>query len=132
MSQFPLGFKGCYNCGGTDHFSTRECPAVINGDFNKSKFFKEMWLHKPHTKISNYDKNRATSRNSEDPNFARLSILNTHGSHDKHNSTFNSNYTHPCHQNQHQHQHQDTNRNPNPNQNQYCTQNQHQHQNNSL
>ena len=129
MSRFPLGFKGCYNCGGTDHFSTREFPPAMNGKFNKSEFFKEMWLHKPHTKISNYDKNRATSRNSENPNFSRSSILNTHGNHDKHNSTFNSNYTHPRHQNQHQHQNQNANRNPNPNQNQSCTQNQHQNQN---
>ena len=26
LSRFPLGFRGCYNCGKSDHFSTKNCP----------------------------------------------------------------------------------------------------------
>ena len=50
LSRFPVDFKGCFNCGQTDHFSTRNCAAANNGDFNKQMFFNEMWAHKPHTK----------------------------------------------------------------------------------
>ena len=39
-SPFPLGFKGCYHCGDTAHFSTSECSAVQNGNFNKKGFFR--------------------------------------------------------------------------------------------
>ena len=54
LSRFPLGFRGCYYCGNTDHFRTRDCPAAKNGNFNKMQFFQEMWLHKPHTKKHDY------------------------------------------------------------------------------
>ena len=42
LSRFPLGFRGCYYCGNTDHFRTRDCPAAKNGNFNKMQFFQEM------------------------------------------------------------------------------------------
>ena len=50
LSRFPLGFRGCYNCGQTDHRSTKECPLAQRGIFDKKTFFSEMWAHKPHTK----------------------------------------------------------------------------------
>ena len=50
LSWFPVGFRGCFNCGKNDHFSTKFCPAANAGDLNIAKFFNEMWAHKPHTK----------------------------------------------------------------------------------
>ena len=50
LSRFPVDFKGCFNCGQTDHWQIKSCPAANNGKFNKTMFFNEMWAHKPHTK----------------------------------------------------------------------------------
>ena len=59
LSRFPLGFKGCFNCGQNDHFSTRNCPMANAGNFDKQTFFSEMWAHKPHTKKQSRDNNRS-------------------------------------------------------------------------
>ena len=50
LSRFPVGFRGCYNCGKPDHFSTIFCLEAKSGNFNKATFFNKMWVHKPHTK----------------------------------------------------------------------------------
>ena len=50
VSIFPVGFRGWYKYGKTDHFSTRDCPLAQSGDFNKRKFVLEKWSYKPHTK----------------------------------------------------------------------------------
>ena len=50
FNRFPVGFRGCYNCGKSNHFSSKFCLAAKSGNFNKKKFFNEMWAHKPHTK----------------------------------------------------------------------------------
>jgi len=52
LSKYPLGFRGCYACGGTDHRSSKDCPLTHSGRFDKQSFFREMWAHKPHTKNS--------------------------------------------------------------------------------
>ena len=52
MAKFPLGFRGCYACGGEDHRSSKDCPLTLSGQFDKQSFFREMWAHKPHTKNS--------------------------------------------------------------------------------
>ena len=49
-SRFPVGFKGCFICGGGDHFSKRDCKKGINTREERKLFFNEMWAHKPHTK----------------------------------------------------------------------------------
>jgi len=49
-AKFPLGFRGCYACGGEDHRSSKDCPLTLSGQFDKQNFFREMWAHKPHTK----------------------------------------------------------------------------------
>ena len=50
LSRYPLGFRGCFACGGTDHFDTRSCPLKRNGQFNKQTFMHELWAHKPWTR----------------------------------------------------------------------------------
>ena len=35
ISRFPVGFRGCYNYGKEDHFSTKDCPLVHAGTFDK-------------------------------------------------------------------------------------------------
>ena len=38
LSRFPLGFRGCFNCGKTDHRNTRDCPLAQQGNFDKIRF----------------------------------------------------------------------------------------------
>ena len=38
LSWFPLGFRGCYNCGKQDHYSTRDFPAAQSVNFKKVFF----------------------------------------------------------------------------------------------
>ena len=54
MSKYPVGFHGCFSCGGDGHRNNRECPKRLAGDFNKEEFFLELWAHKPHTKRPAY------------------------------------------------------------------------------
>ena len=39
LSRFPEGFRGCFNCGKTDHFRTGDCQLAQSGKFDKKKFF---------------------------------------------------------------------------------------------
>ena len=39
LSRYPVGFKGCFNCGKTDHFRTGDCQLTQSGKFDKKKFF---------------------------------------------------------------------------------------------
>ena len=55
ISKFPLGFRGCFKCGvetaHSDGFNS--CPKSRTGDqAAKMAFFRELWIHKPHTKSS--------------------------------------------------------------------------------
>ena len=52
LSRFHVNFRGCYNYGQTDHFSTKMCPAAARGDFDRQTFFAVIWARKPHTKKS--------------------------------------------------------------------------------
>ena len=65
LSRFPEGFRGCFNCGKTDHFRTGDCQLAQSGKFDKKKFFLELWAHKPHTKISNRDTNGNQNSNNQ-------------------------------------------------------------------
>ena len=52
VSEFPLGFRGCFGCGHKDHFDFRRCPfRAVPG--MSTQFWRNLWLHKPHTKKSN-------------------------------------------------------------------------------
>ena len=51
LSQYPLGFRGCYQCGSSDHTNRRDCPMEGNKQA-ASTFWKELWIHKPWTKRS--------------------------------------------------------------------------------
>ena len=56
ISKYPLGFRGCFKCGATNHFNLRDCPERDSG--TRTKFWKELWIHKPHTKRNDYDRNK--------------------------------------------------------------------------
>lgn len=49
LSQYPVGFRGCFVCGSTDHWRKDSCPITQSGNFNRCKFFHDLWAHKPHT-----------------------------------------------------------------------------------
>ena len=70
ISDYPLGFRGCFNCGENDHWKTSRCPLALSGNFNKNRFFKEMWAHKPHTKNAQRDSqySRGGTNNLHNPN----------------------------------------------------------------
>ena len=76
LSEYPLGFKGCFNCGKTDHWRSTHCPLRLAGIFDKTRFFKELWAHKPHTKRDD---------NSMKSNNGNINMPNT-------NSRYESNY----------------------------------------
>ena len=78
-SRFPIGFRGCYICGATDHFGNNKCPVGINSKEDKQAFFKKLWSHKPHMKRKNKDRlsiqqggsiNRANSNNDNFNHYA--------------------------------------------------------------
>ena len=45
LSIYQVGFRGCYQCGQIGHYDRKECPSK-----NSNLFWKELWIHKPHTK----------------------------------------------------------------------------------
>ena len=49
LSQFPIGFRGCFACEGVDHSNTSQCPLKANGQFSKQKFLLKLWAHEPWT-----------------------------------------------------------------------------------
>ena len=51
LSKLPVDFKGCFNCEKTNHFRTGDCRLAQADNFDKKKFFLELWVHKPHKKI---------------------------------------------------------------------------------
>lgn len=57
LSKFPLGFRGCYRCGRTDHFRKDRCPIPDTAAVTE-EFFKELHAHKPHLKKSNRNAGR--------------------------------------------------------------------------
>jgi hypothetical protein len=50
ISDFPITFRGCYCCGQTDHHQFRDVCPLRNDPGAREKFFKNLHLHKPHTK----------------------------------------------------------------------------------
>ena len=40
-SRFPIGFRGCFVCGATDHFGSNNYPVGINNTEEKREFFFE-------------------------------------------------------------------------------------------
>jgi predicted amino acid-binding ACT domain protein len=54
ISDFPVDKKCCLGCGSTDHFLFKNhCPFKDDPEYNK-RFWKNLWLHKPHTKRDNH------------------------------------------------------------------------------
>ena len=114
ISRFPLDFKGCFNCGKSDHFNTRDCPLAQSGDFDKKTFFSEMWAHKPHTKDqkgirrqssshSHYGPGNSTNNSNnqgqnfnmnygQDPNYNSFNYNSNHNYNSNQNSNSNQNY----------------------------------------
>ena len=45
LSIDQVGFRGYFQCGLTGHYDRKECPSK-----HKNLFWKELWIHKPHTK----------------------------------------------------------------------------------
>ena len=68
ISKFPLGFRGCYICGASNHFSRSNCPTAQKGQFDKNAFFRELWIHKPKTK---------KSTSTPDPSKGRVNMHGT-------------------------------------------------------
>ena len=82
LSDYPVGFRGCFNCGKTDHWRTANCPLKQAGIFDKTRFFNELWAHKPHTKKSDLSVKPAQTMvlganqsNREDNDVHRSQIL---------------------------------------------------------
>ena len=63
LSRFPLGFRGCFNYGATDYFSTQDCTQAQSGNFNKKRFFAELWAHKPYTKKIEFNRQLTNTDN---------------------------------------------------------------------
>jgi hypothetical protein len=40
LSKFPCGFRGCYNCGAQDHYTTKDCPKPLD----RQNFFKGQYF----------------------------------------------------------------------------------------
>lgn len=59
ISKFPIGFKGCFKCGSLDHWLSSRCSAADTHG-SKKEFFRELWIHKPHTKKLNSTPQRNT------------------------------------------------------------------------
>ena len=38
LSRFPLSFRGCFICGGTDHRGAKDCPVAQFGNYDKKQF----------------------------------------------------------------------------------------------
>ena len=50
LSDYPIGFRGCYGCGDPNHWKFRtECP-LRNDPTARKKFWRNLWIHRPHTK----------------------------------------------------------------------------------
>ena len=45
LSIYQVGFRGCFQCGQTGHYDRKDCTSK-----NSNLFWKELWIHKPHTK----------------------------------------------------------------------------------
>ena len=43
-------FEGYFNCGQKDHRNTRDYASAKAGNFDKQRFFAEIWAYTPHTK----------------------------------------------------------------------------------
>ena len=56
ISDFPIGFRGCYACGG--QHSYQQCPVKGQSGVGH-KFWRNLWIHKPHLK------NRPNSQRSQ-------------------------------------------------------------------
>jgi hypothetical protein len=49
VSKFPVGFRGCYNCGKEGHYNRNDCGVVKTRE-NSTAFWYEMWCHRPDTR----------------------------------------------------------------------------------
>ena len=96
LSDYPLGFRGCYGCGDPGHWRFRtECPLRDNADARK-RFWKNLWIHRPHTKrrqdniaqtspstsqttTNNYYQNNNTHNSSSPQQQGNLGVYNTNG-----------------------------------------------------
>ena len=123
LSQFPVTFKGCFHCGDTNHSRTKDCPSAQAGTFDKTKFFSEMWAHKPHTKRPDMqqrvrfdDKNRGNvnimgnntdSHNNDNNALVRYQNSDKNQNHYYNNRNDNNhgNYNLDNHDNQYNHNH---------------------------
>ena len=85
MSLFPLGFRGCYNCGETTHFCAQYFPTANYGSFEKIKFFSEIWAHKPHKK-------NEEAREGRSSQIGSAHVINCYQNND-HNHNSSNNFT---------------------------------------
>jgi hypothetical protein len=56
ISDFPLGFRGCYGCKDTTHWKFKEDCPMNKDNLSKNRFWKNLWIHRPHTKKAFYVK----------------------------------------------------------------------------
>ena len=77
ISRYPLGFRGCFKCGSEtaheDGFAS--CPRHRDASA-KAPFFKELWIHKPHTKTKDNPIRNLGTANTES-NVSHNTILLT-------------------------------------------------------
>jgi hypothetical protein len=61
ISDFPLGFNGCFACGATDHRFINDCPKK-NDAGAKQKLYKNLHCHKPHVRKAYEARSSSTRR----------------------------------------------------------------------
>ena len=49
ISSFPTSFRGCFGCGEVTHYRFSDCPHRSKPGVS-TRFWSNLWLHKPHTK----------------------------------------------------------------------------------
>ena len=96
LSKYPLGFRGCYACGGEGHRNNRDCPKKLSGTFNKEEFFLELWAHKPHTKRPSWGQNaeRGQSQYAPAQSYRTSTNENTNTNTRNHNGSRNDDSRH--------------------------------------
>jgi hypothetical protein len=91
LSKYPVGFRGCFSCGGEGHRNNRDCPKRLAGEFNKEEFFLELWAHKPHTKRPAFGTtDNAPRTNAYAPGQSYRTSTNENTSHTNTNTNMNN------------------------------------------
>lgn len=70
ISDYCVGFRGCYGCGKTNHWRFKEECELANDNEAKKRFWKNLWIHRPQTK-TRPDTRQQQSRSNNDSHYQR-------------------------------------------------------------